>query len=172
MVVGRRRVAAASVATAYALHVYVLPNTIFDRPKPAIPPTHPHCRKVGVHSCSGYFSWVLVLHPFRPLFLSLPPPPTHPLSLSFSLFRSTTTLPNPPSSCTYSSRVRICSSFLLRATRRDATRRTTPSLALVYPRLSIHCSRSLSFSPIFHLSFSRTVLARLGLSQCPTPELK
>lgn len=169
MVVGRRRVAAASVATAYALHVYVLPNTIFDRPKPAIPPTHPHCRKVGVHSCSGYFSWVLVLHPLRPLFLSLPPPSSLSLSLSRSL--STTTLPNLPSSCTYSSRVRICSSFLLRATRRDATRRT-PSLALVYPRLSIHCSRSLSFSPIFHLSSSRTVLARLGLSQCPTPELK
>lgn len=38
MVVGRRRVAAASVATACALHVYVLPNTIFDRPVPAIPP--------------------------------------------------------------------------------------------------------------------------------------
>lgn len=38
MVVGRRRVAAASVATACALHVYVLPNTIFDHPVPAIPP--------------------------------------------------------------------------------------------------------------------------------------
>lgn len=70
MVVGRRRVAAASVATAYALHVYVLPNTIFDRPKPAIPPlsTHPHCPKVRMHSCSGYFSWVLVPRSFLSIF--------------------------------------------------------------------------------------------------------
>lgn len=74
MVVGRRRVAAASVATAYALHVYVLPNTIFDRPKPAIPPlsTHPHCPKVSVHSCSGYFSSVLVPRPFLSIFATLP----------------------------------------------------------------------------------------------------
>lgn len=77
MMVGRRHVAAASVATAYALHVYVLPNTIFNRPKPVIPPlsTHPHCPKVCAHLCSGYFLWVLVLHPFLSIlatFLLLP----------------------------------------------------------------------------------------------------
>lgn len=162
MVVGRRRVAAASVATAYALHVYVLPNTIFDRPKPAIPPTHPHCRKVGVHSCSGYFSWVLVLHPLRPLFLSLPPPS------SLSLSSTTTTLPNLPSSCTYSSRVRICSSFLLRATRRDATRRAAPLLSLwfipVYPSIARVLFLFLQFSisrplvPCSLVSVSRSAL--------------
>jgi len=56
MVVGRRHVAAASVATAYALHVFQHhfrpPQT--DRPSQHPFLTHSHCRKLGVqHSCSG-----------------------------------------------------------------------------------------------------------------------
>lgn len=89
MVVDRRRVAAASVATAYALHVYVLQHH-FRPPqtdRPSLPlPTHPHCRKVGAQrSRSGYFSWVLVSHPLPPSPLSLS------RSKSFRPFRSSRT---------------------------------------------------------------------------------
>lgn len=82
MVVGRRRVAAASVATAYALHVYVLQHH-FRPPqtdRPSLPlPTHPHCRKVGAQrSRSGYFSWVVLV------FASPPPFPSPSRSLSLS----------------------------------------------------------------------------------------
>lgn len=145
MVVGRRRVAAASVATAYALHVYVLPNTIFDRPKPAIPPlsTHPHCPKVRMHSCSGYFSWVLVPRSFLSIFATLP---LHPCRLS----RSSISRPlHPPSGYTYTFRIRILS-LLATATCRETTRLSLP-LTLVYPRLFTHCSHSFSFAPAFYL---------------------
>lgn len=83
MVVGRRRVAAASVATAYALHIYVLPSTVFDLPDrlSRLFRLIPHCRKVGVHPSSGYFSWVLVPHPYFPRVLSLYSSPTWSLSL-------------------------------------------------------------------------------------------
>lgn len=117
MVVGRRRVAAASVATACALHVYVLPNTIFDRPVPFGHPSsfesHPHCPKVRMHSRSGYFSWVLVLRTLLPLDfrdpsvppecrLSPSPPRPPPLSLSqFSISRPL----HPPSGYTYTFRI-------------------------------------------------------------------
>lgn len=123
MVVDRRRVAAASVATAYALHVYVLQHH-FRPPqtdRPSLPlSTHPHYRKVGAQrSRSGYFSWVLVSHPLPP---SHPPsllsPPLPPLSRSksFRPFRSSRTnsldppRPFQPSAELYSSH--ICMLFL------------------------------------------------------------
>lgn len=53
--------------------------------------------------------------------------------------------------------------------RRDATRRATlpPSLTLVYPSLSTHCSHSFPFAPAFYLFCSYTT--RLSRTQ---PELK
>lgn len=115
MVVDRRRVAAASVATAYALHVYVLQHH-FRPPqtdRPSLPhPTHPHCRKVGAQrSRSGYFSWVLVL-PSLSLSLSFsltlnPSDRFAPLVRTLSIHRDPF---NPPPSRTYSSR--ICMLFL------------------------------------------------------------
>lgn len=146
MVVGRRRVAAASVATAYALHVYVLPNTIFDRPKPAIPPplipgSPPGCRKVGVRRacCSGYFSrecwrwcwcWCWLGVPRNPFYLSIHQfhhDPSKPFQ----------TLPNPPSRrYTYSIyTLRVCSSLLFLALPCSYERRDAPG---VEPPLLLH----------------------------------
>lgn len=114
MVVGRRRVAAASVATAYALHVYVLQHH-FRPPqtdRPSLPlPTHPHCRKVGAQrSRSGYFSWVLVpplpSSPYPSASRSLTLDPSDrlaPLAWTLSIHRDPF---NPPPSRTYSSRIR------------------------------------------------------------------
>lgn len=124
MVVGRRRVAAASVATAYALHVYVLPNTIFDRPKPAIPPlsTHPQkfvCTRVADTSRGCWYSFLSI---FATRAGSLDPLSPGPCTLR----RATHTIPP-------------C--YERHAGKR---RETTPSLTLVYPRLSTHCSHSFS----------------------------
>jgi hypothetical protein len=169
MVVGRRRVAAASVATAYALHVYVLqhhfrpPQT--DRPSHPLP-THPHCRKVGVQrSRSGYFSWVLVLsrplpsHSSTSFFLSLshsrsfrsfhssridsldPPRPFQPSAEPHILLSHTYAL---SFSC------ERCAGKRRAASHRTAPRRV-PTTTLVYPRLSVHCSHSLSFAPTSYL---------------------
>lgn len=160
MVVGRRHVAAASVATAYALHVYVLQHH-FRPPqtdRPSLPLPAPHCRKVGVQrSRSGYFSWVLVLLP-----LSLSPPPSLSLDPSDRSVSLTSTLSihrdpfNPPSSRIYFSRIRTfflaLASDARKAPDRTASHRTTyPLPTLVYPCLSIHCSHSLSFIPTFYL---------------------
>lgn len=194
MVVGRRRVAAASVATAYALYTCLCPPTPFSTTpnRPAIPPSpnsHPHCRKVGAQcSHSGYFSWVLVL----PL---PPPPPLCPLLLLTSLFLSHSksfrlsvpllshglsldpSRPFQPSSRTYSSRIRMCSSFLLRATRQEAPGRTvpyytSPSYSGLSP--SIHPLLTFSFfcSDFLLLFCSCYSLSRLGPSQRPILELK
>lgn len=174
MVVGRRRVAAASVATAYALHVYVLqhhfrpPQT--DRPSLLLP-THPHCRKVGAQrSRSGYFSWVLVppsppftLFLFLSVFLSLTldhSDRSAPLARTLSIHR-----PFQPSAHTPLAYVR--SSFLLRATRREAPGRTVPHRAP-----PSHSGLSPSIRPLLTFSFFCSdflplllmLLTRLGLS--------
>lgn len=133
MVVGRRRVAAASVATAYALHVYVLPNTIFDRPKPAIPPTHPPnaeklvCTRVA-NTSRG--CWCCTLsHSLEP------PRPFQTLRRELHVLFSRTYI----RSSLRSSSLFLDSSSLFLALTSDAPSRT-PSLALVHPRLSIRCS--------------------------------
>lgn len=156
MVAGRRRVAAASVATAYALHVYVLQHH-FRPPqtdRPSLPfPTHPHYRKL-VCNARGYFSWVCwrfsLFHPSLPI-----------------LSRSTTTLSTPREA----THARSC--FLLRATRREATPNRT-----AHP--PFHSVLSLSIRPLLTFSFFYSgflplllmVFARLGPSLRPTPELK
>lgn len=149
MVVGRRRVAAASVATAYALHIYVLPNAVFDLPNrlSRLFRLIPHCRKVGVHPSSGYFSWVLVPHPYFPLSLSG--------SLGLFLSKSTTTLPTLKSSYTY------------------AERRATSwyrALPLSFRFIRVYPSIARIFLPLLRLFYP--FRSHLGLSQCPTPELK
>lgn len=123
-------------------------STALNRPSlpsgaahPPFTTVHPRCRKLGVcsahcavHSCSGYFSWVLV--------------PRTPFSLPLSL--SLNPLNSPSRRYTYSSYMLflalLCSSLLLRAPRRDATRRIqprrTPSL-FSRSGLSVHCSPSL-----------------------------
>lgn len=155
MVVGRRRVAAASVATAYALHIYVLPRTVFDLPDrlSRLFRLIPHCRKVGVHPSSGYFSWVLVPHPYFPRVLSLYSSPT-----CLFLSKSTTTLLALKSSYTYAE----C----------RATSRNPPSFVQLYPRLSIHCSRILLLLRWLLYLFRSYQLLVSVLSQCPIPELK
>lgn len=181
MVVGRRRVAAASVATACALHVYVLPNTIFDRPVPAIPPLSSLipiaqkfvCTRVADTSRGCWYCVRSFLSIFATL-LFHPSADSLPLSLSqFSISRPL----HPPSGYTYTFRI-----LSLRAEKRreapgsagkrreapgnDAPRHT-PSLTLVYPSLSTHCSHSFPFAPAFYLFCSYTT--RLSRTQ---PELK
>lgn len=81
MVVGRRRVAAASVATEYALHVYVLqhhfrpPQT--DRPSLPLPPTHPPLPK----------SWCATLAYTSRGCWCPSPLPSHSFSLTLDPFR-------------------------------------------------------------------------------------
>lgn len=185
MVVGRRRVAAASVATAYALHVYVLQHH-FRPPqtaRPAIPPSSPPpqfipiAEKLGAQrSRRGYFSWVLVsLSPSFSLFL--------PHSRSFRPFRfSRTDSLDPPRPFQPSEpHIFLSHTYVLPSScerRRAGKRRVAPYRAAhplptrwfipVYPSiahiLSFFCS---DFLPLLLM-----LLARLGPSQRPTPELK
>lgn len=176
MVVGRRRVAAASVATAYALHIYVLPQHRFRSPRPAIPSLSPHtpfpspyppppprpgCRKVGVcirvtdifRGCwcrASLLSGRALARPSISLLLS---------QLGLFLSKSTTTLLALKSSYTYAGPHRAKSPI------------SSPSFVQLYPRLSIHCSRVLLLLRLY-LFRSYQLLACLGISQCPIPELK
>lgn len=107
MVVGRRRVAAASVATACALHVYVLPNTIFDRPEPAIPPLSSLipiaqkfvCTRVADTSRGCWYCVRSFLSIFATLLL-------HPSADSLPLSQFSISRPlHPPSGYTYTFRI-------------------------------------------------------------------
>lgn len=177
MVVGRRRVAAASVATAYALHVYVLQHH-FRPPRtdrPSLPlRTHPHCRKVGAQrSRSGYFSWVLV--PTLPFLLPLAPSPWILPTVPHGLSRSTATL-STLRRAAHTPLAYVRSSFLLRV--RRAGKRRVASYRTAHP--PSHSGLSPSIRPLLAFSFfcsdflplSLVLLARLGPSQRPTPELK
>lgn len=157
MVVGRRRVAAASVATAYALHVYVLQHH-FRPPqtdRPSLPlPTHPHCRKVGAQrSRSGYFSWVLVPPPILPLSFCLSL--SHPRSFRPSRSSRMDSLDSPrPFQPSAEPHILLSHTYALPSSceRRAGKRRVAPYRTArlhptrVYPRLSVHCSHSLSFA--------------------------
>lgn len=185
MVVGRRRVAAASVATACALHVYVLPNTIFDRPVPAIPPLSSLipiaqkfvCTRVADTSRGCWYCVRSFLSIFATLLF-------HPSADSLSLSLSLNFLSLGP--CTLHRATRILFAYYpfvprnaekpreapgSAGKRREAPRndapRHTPSLTLVYPSLSTHCSHSFPFAPAFYLFCSYTT--RLSRTQ---PELK
>lgn len=188
MVVGRRRVAAASVATACALHVYVLPNTIFDRPVPAIPPLSSLipiaqkfvCTRVadtsrGCWYCVRSFLSIFATLLFHPtadsLSLSLSPLPLNFLSLGpCTLHRATRILfayyPFVPRNAEKPREAPGSAGKRREAPGNDAPRHT-PSLTLVYPSLSTHCSHSFPFAPAFYLFCSYTT--RLSRTQ---PELK
>lgn len=143
MVVGRRRVAAASVATAYALHVYVLPNTIFDRPSllfRLIPIAQKFvCTRVADTSRGCWYR--------APSSRFSRPVP------ALSILYIQALAPSVGLHVHFSHTYTIPPCYERHAGKRRVAPRRTPSLTLVYPRLSTHCSHSFSFASYLFCSY-------------------
>lgn len=198
MVVGRRRVAAASVATAYALHVYVLqhhfrpPQT--DRPSLPLPTPSPNSSPIAEKLVRN----ARIADTPRGCWCPPPPPfpsPSHSLSHSrssrpFLRFSRTDSLdpPRPFSTLRRAAHTPLAHTYVLPssytsdAPRRAAPRREAPGRTVPYRAHPLsHSGLSPSIRPLLTFSFFcsdflplflHATRSRLGPSQRPTPELK